>query len=334
MAHRTMPSTFVNMHFPNWRNKIWAGDLDLNPWKELIEKLSYKGMVSIEQVEMLTLRAYENKISEHLPVSGRSCFIQPIKNRGRSSRHYGLRFCPTCLHDDENPFFRKKWRLSFSTACLQHKAFLLDRCKCGTPVSLYKTFNRDREPCCHRCNRRLSKLHAKAGISEQRGLDAIRWLLEILGKGYIELDGKPVYSQLFFPILRHLAILASIKIGESTFSNKKAYIEDMPIHAQFLIFAELFDAFRAFPESFHSFCEALSLTKTNLTRDFTYLPHWYETAIFSYDKKKYSASIEEIRSATIFLKKNGRRALLSDVSQLLGRELDPRKRRDLRDLMR
>jgi hypothetical protein len=49
----------------------------------------------------------------------------------------GLQFCPKCYQ--ESPvYFRKHWRLTLITCCLQHRCLLHDEChKCGLPYMCY-----------------------------------------------------------------------------------------------------------------------------------------------------------------------------------------------------
>ena len=51
--------------------------------------------------------------------------------RGRRQAAW-LQFCPQCLAEDEQPYFRREWRLATTIACARHGSRLLDRCPaCG-----------------------------------------------------------------------------------------------------------------------------------------------------------------------------------------------------------
>jgi hypothetical protein len=51
--------------------------------------------------------------------------------RGRRQAAW-LQFCPQCLAEDEQPYFRREWRLATAIACARHRSRLLDRCPaCG-----------------------------------------------------------------------------------------------------------------------------------------------------------------------------------------------------------
>ncbi|MCL5422508.1 MAG: TniQ family protein [Nitrospirae bacterium] len=116
LFHLTEPSTFVNLYLPRWRNVLWARDVDVWADKDLLETLSLKSGIAYETLYNLTLRSYEGYLAETITPKTRNPFIQFLKNCSRMKVGYGLRFCPECLRSDETPYFRKKWRLSFSTA--------------------------------------------------------------------------------------------------------------------------------------------------------------------------------------------------------------------------
>ena len=51
--------------------------------------------------------------------------------RGRRQAAW-LQFCPQCLAEDEQPYFRREWRLATTIVCARHGSRLLDRCPaCG-----------------------------------------------------------------------------------------------------------------------------------------------------------------------------------------------------------
>jgi hypothetical protein len=51
--------------------------------------------------------------------------------RGRRQSAW-LQFCPQCLAEDEQPYFRRQWRLATTIVCARHGSRLLDRCPaCG-----------------------------------------------------------------------------------------------------------------------------------------------------------------------------------------------------------
>ena len=142
LAHDTKPWSFMNMHFPEYKNIIFSRDVDVWAPEDFLRKLALKSGYTYEQIFELTLQSY---IGTLFPTFNPSCcnkYFSYIKVRGRSNRLYGQKFCPICLKDDIS-YFRKTWRLKTVNVCVKHKIKLLDRCSyCGKPISLYK-FSKD-----------------------------------------------------------------------------------------------------------------------------------------------------------------------------------------------
>ncbi|WP_321150951.1 TniQ family protein [Aeromonas jandaei] len=52
---------------------------------------------------------------------------------------FGMQYCPLCLGEDKEPYYRLSWRLAFYTFCPRHQTLLLDRCHaCGAPVAFHR----------------------------------------------------------------------------------------------------------------------------------------------------------------------------------------------------
>jgi hypothetical protein len=139
LAHDTMPWSFYNMHFPEYKNIIFSRDLDVWAPHELVYKLSQKSGYEIEELYNLTLRSLIGTVLPNFNPSCMNKYFSYIKVRGRSNRLYGQKFCFECLKDDKTPYFRKEWRLKSVYVCKKHNLPLRDRCpKCGIPISFYK----------------------------------------------------------------------------------------------------------------------------------------------------------------------------------------------------
>ena len=143
LAHDTMPSSFMNMHFPEYKNIIFSRDIDVWAPENFLQKLVWKSGYTYEQIYNLTLRSYIGTLLPKFNPSTQNKYFSYIKVRGRSNKLYGQKYCSECLKKDIFPYFRREWRLKKTINCKRHAIQLKDRClKCGIPVSLYK-FNRD-----------------------------------------------------------------------------------------------------------------------------------------------------------------------------------------------
>lgn len=84
----------------------------------------------------------------------------------RSSRYEGstwLQFCPQCLAEDEQPYFRRRWRLATRIACAKHGYRLRDRCTvCRSRVAAFSQNELVPQHYCSDCGfdlRRASNVH-------------------------------------------------------------------------------------------------------------------------------------------------------------------------------
>jgi hypothetical protein len=129
--------TFTRAIVPNVA--IWNRDIDRSVTDDVLQVLAAKTGTSLERVRATTLRDFEGRLFERFNANGNCRWILPIGIYHRSRRLYGLQYCPLCLREDEVPYFRRLWRLSFVTMCPKHWMPLLDRCSCcGEPVAFHR----------------------------------------------------------------------------------------------------------------------------------------------------------------------------------------------------
>ena len=139
LAHDTMPCSFMNMHFPAYKNIIFSRDVDVWAPEDLLKELVWKSGYTYEKIFNLTLKSYIGTLLPEFNPSGCNKYFTYLKNRGRSNKLYGQKYCPKCLQEDINPYYRKKWRLNAITRCGIHNIELNNRCSnCGMPISIYK----------------------------------------------------------------------------------------------------------------------------------------------------------------------------------------------------
>jgi hypothetical protein len=50
-----------------------------------------------------------------------------------------MQYCPKCLAEGQEPYFRRTWRVGYYTFCPEHLVMLHDACpECGAPVALHR----------------------------------------------------------------------------------------------------------------------------------------------------------------------------------------------------
>ncbi|NLR75306.1 TniQ family protein [Leeia aquatica] len=137
-GHGLKAQTFCNRVFGG-RHQVWNRDSDRLAPVWLINALVEQTGTPRQIVYGTTLRAYEGILYPHFRPSGTLPWVQTLMVYHRSRRGYGVQFCPVCLAEDECPYFRRAWRVSFNTMCMRHGVMLHDRCPaCGMPVVYHR----------------------------------------------------------------------------------------------------------------------------------------------------------------------------------------------------
>lgn len=130
--------SFCVLYYGKNRN-VWNRDIDkLGPdW--LVEGMASLTGTPIPTARSTTLRSYESIVFERLNPNGNTKWIMPLGIYHRTHRRFGLQYCPICLAMDEEPYFRKQWRLAFYTVCETHHTLLRDSCpECDRPIVFYR----------------------------------------------------------------------------------------------------------------------------------------------------------------------------------------------------
>lgn len=203
-ANDVATTSFTNMHFKEFqKNILWQRDLDIWCPESLLDKLANKSHLSKQQIFDMTLRSYEGKLRRKIHGKNRTHFIQSLGNYAHIKRNGGLRFCPLCLASDSIPYFRKEWRLSFYTACLEHKCFLLNRCPhCHSPLTLSKSNEEKDFTFCYKCGMDLKKINIIQ--EEDCELEAIIALMKVLKNELGNKLGQTVPSIEYFDFLKQI----------------------------------------------------------------------------------------------------------------------------------
>ncbi|RUM92360.1 MAG: hypothetical protein DSZ27_04085 [Thiomicrospira sp.] len=126
--------TFTHQEFGT-KHQIWNRDIDRLAPEWLLMALSERTATQIEIVRQTTLKRYEGVLFDHSVSSGVEKWITPLKIYHRTRKSHGLQFCPECLKEDKEPYFRTQWRTAFHTFCPKHNVMMHDHCPCcGEPV--------------------------------------------------------------------------------------------------------------------------------------------------------------------------------------------------------
>ena len=318
--HHSDPATFLNLYFPEYDYHLWDNDLDLYGNDSFFNRLSIKTGFRKETIYGMTLKSYESWLSETIYYNNRNAFIMPIFRRKRNIRQHVQRICPLCLNEDKQPYLRKKWRLFFSTACIKHKCFLIDKCpSCGEPFVIHKRLYDGDFPHCRKCGFSFKKAEPEFINENSSGLNAIEKLYNILDIGIFEFESRFYYSFLFFDMLNHFTkfikwgyrknlpieknILGSEDLPASN-TPGIPYVMELGIKEQYVIFSALMQILEN-KESILKFLSVNKITVKKLSRSMDYIPFWFSDIYDTMNKTKYSYNIIETRNVLLYLQKNG-----------------------------
>lgn len=130
--------TFCDRVFGKER-QLWNRDIDRSAPNWLLATLAHHTGTLPDAILRTTLDVYRGRLFHASKLSGQLRWILPMGIYHRTRRHLGMQFCPQCLAEDEEPYFRTRWRIAALTFCPEHKLHLHDRCpSCGAPIVFHR----------------------------------------------------------------------------------------------------------------------------------------------------------------------------------------------------
>lgn len=282
--HELKSHSFYKILFPKYQ--IWTRDIDKLAPSELIKELSIKTLSTHEEIYNTTLKSYETRLYLKHNAYGNLKWILPFGVFHRIRKHCGLVYCPLCLKNDNEPYFRKHWRLSISIICTNCGVYLHEKCpKCKKPVVFFRNDigNKNKQPpetisSCYNCEYDLSKspiLYASSKCFENQ-----KTLFTILDNG---LNKEIIYPHLYFEVL-HQIIKILLNRKTKLFNNKinksNKTFETLPIETRRIVLKQAFWLLEDFPNRFIKFFKVKNIKSTILLRDFQNSPFWYYKIVY------------------------------------------------------
>lgn len=190
---------------------VFHGDIDRGIWKTPAYRLAQLVGATSDVAEKTLLSAYCPYLWSSFSKKGVWPFVLPVSNKDHKERKFGLQYCALCLSTDSTPFYRKYWRLSFAVVCEVHGTQLRDRCPhCYLPIAIQRADIKSRflhkTPSlrhCWACHKSLCEISPCESI-ELELIANQRLIIATLERGWININGRVVYSHLFFHGLRML----------------------------------------------------------------------------------------------------------------------------------
>lgn len=108
-----------------------------------------------------------------------------------------LQFCPTCLREDELPYFRRSWTLATRVSCFRHGCRLRDCCpSCGQGLAPFRQARLVPQQYCAFCDAPLAKPTSPASPVARRIERLIDDLLRLDSAGRSQGDRKSLAARL------------------------------------------------------------------------------------------------------------------------------------------
>lgn len=287
-----------------WRHSaFWNRDIDKGIYPDVLEVLIDQTATPLARAFDTTFWDYRGFPAWQLYGNGVSPWLLSIGLRGGRRHRPWLPYRPYCLHDDHDPYFRRKWRLTFVTVCPPHRCRLLDRCvACGAPCNIYHvSSDADAITHCYRCQfdaRRTQAPTLENTAGRHRLMQFQTLLIEGLHREQYPLSRTvSVSTEEFLLVLRQLGRLLSTRkrsgelraglcgeMGDPYFepsfsSSRGRAIEVLSVRDRFRLMLLLAWWLGDWPDQFVAICAMAKLTVTDLRSNLSNPPDWYEEAV-------------------------------------------------------
>ena len=344
LAHANHLKTQTLADYAFGRNSsFWARDQDKLASPLVIQRLADLTGQPPDGIHALTLAAYEGKAYGSHNTQGNTRWILPLGIYHRTWRRFGLQYCPLCLFWDEEPYFRRQWRLALSTVCEKHGVLMHDRCyRCGAPVMFFRNDlgHRTRHrfssgSCCNVCGTNLSRAPAydPPGPDGQT-LAMLRSLGNALAMGWWWAGSETIpYGHLFFDVLHQLATLLAARKGQRLlreverrtgreqpwgFSSQYRMLEFRPFEERHWLVLMALWLLQDWPDRFIDTCQAARMWQSWLLGG-ELQPWWFERVVKDQlDRSIYCPNADEAKNAAKYLACQGVAITGHSVGQVLG----------------
>ncbi|MDX9744115.1 MAG: TniQ family protein [Arcobacteraceae bacterium] len=333
-AHNMQATTFLNIYIINGRNFLARRDLDFYNDDDFFKVLYSKTIFIQDEILSMSIRSEEGFL-----YNCNNCLVVPhqIRKPIYKRSNYGMMFCPKCLSEDKIPYWRKKWRYDFYTACPKHKIFLSDRCgSCYERIRVTKMNVSDKVVFCSKCGRDLS-ITRPAKVPEECliGLDAIKWFEKALEQGYFTIGNDKIWSVLFFQVYNRFKLLLDRKedliLREFEMLDKYQQLckklenydskKGAPVYKNFFLNAMVYHLFQDFPKNFVNFVKDNNFTYRDFMHALKNVPFWYKEMIEEHVPKQDTVgreiTKEEVLGVIKYLKSQNKKVTQMEVARII-----------------
>ncbi|MFZ6874255.1 TniQ family protein [Undibacterium sp. Di27W] len=135
-------------------------EVDRIPSQHLLKSITAHTGISENEILKMAFSKYEDNIHLRFEKHGNiPHVISPGYKNIKTGALRGFAFCPDCLREDREPYFRKQWRYTFVVSCNKHARLLSDECSnCGYSFIYFRSlgnreekYERDSIVICQHC---------------------------------------------------------------------------------------------------------------------------------------------------------------------------------------
>lgn len=320
---------------------FWARDYDRQASPEVVGRLAE--LTGRDPADITALTLFGSSGAIHPDQSREYHFVPwvlPLGVYHRKRRRFGTQFCPLCLFEDPEPYFRRTWRLAFATVCDRHGISLHDRCPaCESPVIWFRNdLGHRRELAvgqsarCWQCGFDLRRAPAigPAAIDGQ-SMIALQSLISFHEFGWWFVGDRSIqYSHMYFDVLRHLVswlpgvygrrLLSHVadRVGWPVEYPEAGAFEHRPIADRHRLVTTAVWLLQEWPDRFIQVAREVGLTQAYL-RCGNEFPFWFASEVRqSLGARMSSPTAEEAASAAAYLRGRGKNLSMKALGRLVG----------------
>ncbi|MBL0729441.1 TniQ family protein [Piscinibacter sp. HJYY11] len=315
---------------------LWNRDIDRLAPPELSQELARRTGVPLELLEETALRSLVGAVFTELATGGLTTWLTTLGVFHRQRRRGGLMCCTTCLADDETPYFRKAWRMSWVTGCTRHRTMLIDRCLCGATLQPHRVDMRERNwlsdqvsmATCWCCGEDLRKL--RPGKADPDVLALQRMLETARRDGHVDVAGRSgLHSVLFFNGLRVLLLASARLPGPDGVEPAGAgRFDEMPVEQRAMLLSRVQRLLADWPKTFHSTFSSRPNIYSHFTRHSPVRPFWVDEEVSLLNRSKTDLTSDEARSIESVVEAYHGRFSHALAHEMFGRDLSRLRARE------
>lgn len=309
---------------------FWARDQDRYPSPGVVERLAELTGRDPTEIEALTLARHEGLNRTDEGRVHRIPWILPLGVYHRTRRNFGMQFCPLCLFEDAIPYFRRRWRLAFSTICDRHGVKLHDRCPgCGAPVVYFRNdlghrndLKLTNDTRCQKCGFDLCRAPAcDPPAPDGRSVVALRSLVAFHDLGWWFVGDEALqYQHFYLEVLHHLVTLTNTARGDRLLGfiaqqtgwraaisekTRRIFFEVLPVEIRHKLLVSALWLLDEWPDRFICASKTCRLTQSRILNGES-LPFWFESAVRLNLGSGYAVrTAEEAKHAAAYLERRG-----------------------------